>query len=144
MPLSISIAPGSPVSIYRQIVEQVGAAVVAGRLEENEALPSVRSLAEELVVNPNTIARAYSELVREGIVESRAGKGMFVAPRRQLYTRPERLRRIEPALNAYVSEALLLGFTPEEIAEQVNTKTLELSPSSSNSPSPGKKRGTTR
>ena len=128
MPLSIAIATGSPVSIYRQIVDQVCAAVVAGRLAENEPLPSVRALADQLVVNPNTVARAYSELVREGIVESRAGRGMFVAPRRQMYTRPERLRRIEPALNAFVSEALLLGFTPEEIIEQVDAKTQDLSP----------------
>jgi GntR family transcriptional regulator len=128
MPLSIAVAPGSPVSIYRQIVDQVCAAVVAGRIEENEALPSVRSLAEQLVVNPNTVARAYGELVRDGIIESRAGRGMFVAPRRQMYTRAERLRRLEPALHAYVSEALLLGFTADEIAEQVNAKAEELSP----------------
>jgi GntR family transcriptional regulator len=128
MPLSISIATGSTVSIYRQIVDQVCAAVVAGKLEENEALPSVRALADELVVNPNTVARAYGELVRDGIVESRAGRGMFVAPRRQMYTRPERLRRIAPSLNAFVSEALLLGFTPEEILEQVEAKALALSP----------------
>jgi GntR family transcriptional regulator len=128
MPLSIAIATGSPVSIYRQIVDQVCAAVVAGRLEEDEPLPSVRSLADQLVVNPNTVARAYSELAREGIVESRAGKGMFVAPRRQMYSRPERLRRIEPSLHTFVSEALLLGFGPEEIVEQVKAKAEELSP----------------
>jgi GntR family transcriptional regulator len=128
MPLSLAIATGSPVSIYRQIVDQVCAAVVAGRLEEDEPLPSVRSLADQLVVNPNTVARAYSELAREGIVESRAGKGMFVAPRRQMYSRPERLRRIEPSLHTFVSEALLLGFGPEEIVEQVKAKAEELSP----------------
>jgi GntR family transcriptional regulator len=141
MPLSIAITPGGPVSIYRQIVEQVGAAVLAGRLEENEALPSVRALAEQLVVNPNTVARAYGELLREGIVESRAGKGMFVAPRRQIYTKPERLRRIEPALQGYVSEALLLGFTPDEIVEQVHRKTDELSPTRKDKSPP---RGTSR
>ena len=138
MPLSIAIATGSPVSIYRQIVDQVCAAVVAGRLEENEALPSVRALADQLVVNPNTVARAYGELVREGIVESRAGRGMFIAPRRQMYTRPERLRRIEPALNAFVSEALLLGFTPEEIIEQVAAKADTLSPARKDKAHPSK------
>jgi GntR family transcriptional regulator len=141
MPLSISVAPGSPVSIYRQIVDQVCAAVVAGRLEESEPLPSVRALADQLVVNPNTVARAYGELVREGIVESRAGRGMFVAPRRQMYTRSERLRRIELPLHTYVSEALLLGFTPEEIAEQVKAKTDELSPTRKDKSPP---RGTSR
>ena len=141
MPLSIAIAPGSPVSLYRQIVDQVGAAVVAGRLEENEALPSVRALAEQLVVNPNTVARAYGELVREGIIESRAGRGMFVAQRRQLYTRPERLRRIEPALGAYVTEAMPLGFTPDEIGSQARDKAEELAPTRKDKSPP---RGTSR
>jgi GntR family transcriptional regulator len=141
MPLSIAIATGSQVSIYRQIVDQVCAAVVAGRLEENEALPSVRVLADQLLVNPNTVARAYAELARDGIVESRAGRGVFVAPRRQMYTRPERLRRIEPSLNAFVSEALLLGFTPEEIMEQVEARTRDLSPGRKDKSPP---RGTSR
>ena len=128
MAISFSISAGSPTPIYRQIVEQVCAAVLSGRIAEDEALPSVRALAEQLLVNPNTVARAYAELGREGIVETRSGKGVFVAPRRHPYTRPERERRIEPALNAFVAEALLLGFTPEEIVEQVNEKTKELSP----------------
>jgi GntR family transcriptional regulator len=131
MPLSISVAPGSPTPVYKQIVDQVCAAVVAGRLEEDEALPSVRLLAEELVLNPNTVARAYSELAREGVIESRGTRGMFVRPRRQLYTRSERRRRIEPTLRAYVSEALFLGFTPEEILAQVEEDIEELSPSRS-------------
>lgn len=136
MPLSISIAPGSAVTIYRQIVDQVCAAVIAGRVAELEPLPSVRALADELVVNPNTVARAYAELARDGIVESRPGKGFFIAPRRQVYTRPERLRRLAPALNAFVSEALMLGFTPDEILEQVEQKTAELSPTPGRKPTP--------
>jgi GntR family transcriptional regulator len=128
MPLSISINLGSPTPVYRQIVDQVCAAVVAGKLTEDEALPSVRLLAEELVLNPNTVARAYSELAREEVIESRGTRGMFVKPRRQLYTRSERRRRIEPTLRAYVSEALFLGFTPEEVMAQVEEEIEELSP----------------
>jgi hypothetical protein len=66
---------------------------------------------------------------------------MFVAPRRQVYTRPERLRRIEPALNAFVSEALLLGFTPDQIVEQVEAKAASLSPSRKDKTTP---RGSSR
>src|SRR5688572_19673863 len=109
MPLSISVSPGSPVPIYRQIVDQVCAAVVSGELTEDEPLPSVRVLAAELELNPNTVARAYADLARDGIVESRGTRGSFVLPRRQLYTKSERRRRVEPALKAYISEALLLG-----------------------------------
>ena len=128
MPLSISIAPGSPTPVYRQIFDQVCAAIVAGRLQEDEALPSVRALAEELVLNPNTVARAYGDLAREGVIESRGTRGHFVKPRRQQYTRSERRRRIEPTIRAYVSEALFLGFTREEILAQVEEEIEELSP----------------
>jgi GntR family transcriptional regulator len=128
MPITIAILTGSNVSIYRQIVDQVCAAVVAGKIAEDEPLPSVRALAEQLVVNPNTVARAYGELARDGVIESRAGRGMFVAQRRQIYSRPERLRRIEQPLTTFVAEALMLGFTPEEIADQVMEKTRELTP----------------
>src|SRR5215212_5924405 len=138
MPLSISVAPGSPTPVYRQIVDQVCAAVVSGDLKEDEALPAMRVLAEELMINTNTVQRAYGELAREGIVESRGTRGMFVLPRRQLYKQAERRRRIEPTLKAFISEALLLGYTPEEIIEQVEEGVEELSPR------PSKSRGSSR
>ena len=139
MPLSISVVPGSPTPVYRQIVDQVCAAVVGGDLVEGEALPAMRVLAEELMLNPNTVARAYGELAREGIIESRGTRGMFVLPRRKLYTRTERRRRLEPTLKAFVSEALLLGYTPEEIVAEVEGMTEELSPAR-----PEKPRGSSR
>ncbi|MFI5246580.1 MAG: GntR family transcriptional regulator [Gemmatimonadales bacterium] len=123
MPLTISIQPSSNAPIYRQIVEQVCAAVLAGRLREDEPLPSVRVLAEQLLVNPNTVSRAWGELVREGVLESRPGRGMFVTQRRQIYSGPERARRMEQAVTSLVSEAFVLGFTPEEILEQVALRT---------------------
>ncbi|HEY4216800.1 MAG TPA: GntR family transcriptional regulator [Gemmatimonadaceae bacterium] len=122
-PLTITIQTGSTVSIHRQIVEQVCAAVFAGRIGDDEPLPSVRALAEQLVVNPNTVARAYGELTREGVLESRAGKGMFVSQRRQIYSARERARRMEQAVSSLVSEGFMLGFTPAEIVELVAAKT---------------------
>lgn len=123
MPLAISILTGTSVPIYRQVVEQICAAVLTGRLHEDEALPSVRALAEDLVVNPNTIARAYGDLVREGVLESQPGRGMFVARRRQIYSNAERARRMEQAVTALVSEGFMLGYTPEEILARVAQKT---------------------
>lgn len=138
MPLTISIAPGSNVSIYRQIIEQVCAAIFAGRIAEDEPLPSVRSLAEQLLINPNTVGRAYSELVREGILESRPGRGMFVVPqRRRIYSGAERARRMDQAVTSLVSEGLMLGFEPDEIVEHVGRKVRELNPQG------GSKRGRT-
>jgi GntR family transcriptional regulator len=127
MPLSISVILGSPTPVYRQFVDQVVAAIASGRLAEEDPLPTVRALAEELVLNPNTVARSYAELAREGIIESRGTRGMFVAPRRQLYTKSERRRRMEPTLDTFVSEALLLGFAPDEIRQLVADKLQELS-----------------
>jgi GntR family transcriptional regulator len=137
MPLTISILTGSNVSIYRQIVEQVCAAALSGRIQDDEALPSVRTLAEELVVNPNTVARAYSELAREGVIESRPGRGMFVSRRRQIYSSAERRRRMEQAVTSLVAEGFMLGYTPAEIVELVEARTRER-PSTTSSRSPNK------
>lgn len=119
MPLSISVVTGSPVPIFQQIVDQVTEAVVAGRLEEDEALPSVRTLAEQLTINVNTIVKAYAILAQEGIIEARGTRGYFVPPRRQLYIKAERRRRLDPLLRSVLSMALRLGYTPEEIVEHV-------------------------
>jgi GntR family transcriptional regulator len=125
MPLSIAILTGSSVTIYRQIVEQVCAAVLAGKIADDEPLPSVRALAEELVINPNTVARAYSELAREGIIEARPGRGMFVSHRRQIYSGAERRRRMDQAVNSLVAEGFMLGFSAAEIVDAVAAKTRE-------------------
>ncbi len=123
MALTLSIQTGSTVSIYRQIVEQICAAASAGRISEDEPLPSVRGLAEQLLINPNTVSRAYGELVREGVLEARPGRGMFIAHRRQIYSAPERARRMDQAVTSLVSEGFMLGFTPEQILEHVAART---------------------
>ena len=126
MPFNIKILTGSNVSIYQQIVDQVCAAVLASQIVDDEPLPSVRALAEELLINPNTVGRAYGELVREGILESRPGRGMFVSKRRQIYSKAERTRRIDQAVTSLVSQAFRLGFSSEEIVDEVARKTKEL------------------
>ena len=126
MPLAISILTGSNISIYQQIVDQVCAAILAGKVADDEPLPSVRGLAENLLINPNTVGRAYGELVREGILESRPGRGMFVSRRRNIYSKAERTRRIDQAVTSLVSQAFRLGFSAEEIVDEVARKTREL------------------
>ena len=78
MRFDVTISTGSKVPIYKQITDQVWQGVATGRLQVGDQLPSVRALAEELVVNPNTIARAYADLTRDGLIESRAGRGKVV------------------------------------------------------------------
>lgn len=122
MPIEISVVTGSDVPIYRQIVDQICRAITTGQLEVGEQLPSVRTLAEQLVINPNTVRKTYADLVRQGIAESQQGKGVFVARRRTVYTKAERMRRIDANLEAYVNEGIYLGVTPEEMLQALERK----------------------
>lgn len=124
--LDFQIVTGSNVPIYRQIVDQVRRAISMGTLAPGDQLPSVRALAENLVVNPNTVAKAYSSLTQEGVLEGHAGKGLFVAARRQLLSPEERKRRLELALNSFLNEVLFLDFSPDEIIELLQKKLDEL------------------
>jgi GntR family transcriptional regulator len=118
----INITTGSGTPIYRQIIEQVRLGVATGALAPGDPLPSVRAVAEQNVVNANTVVKAYAELVRDGVLESHHGKGFFVAEKRQIYSRAERLRRLRQALDAFIHEAVFLDFTADEIRQVVNEK----------------------
>ena len=122
----LNIATGAGTPIYRQIVDQVRLAVATGDLPAGQAMPSVRSVAERLVVNVNTVVKAYGELVRDGVLESRHGLGFFVAQKRQVYSKAERLRRLRQALDAFIREAVFLDFTDDEIRRAVGEKLAEL------------------
>ena len=117
---------GTP--IYRQITDQVRLAVATGKLDVEDQLPSVRALAEELVVNPNTVARAYADLAREGVIASRPGRGVFVVPRRKVFTREEGWRRLEPLLDSLINEAISLDFTAEDVEQAVKKKLQQWKP----------------
>ena len=99
-----------------------GEALANGDLAVGDQLPSVRVLAERLLVNHNTVAKAFNELVRDGVIESRHGRGVFVAKKRNIYTKAERTRRLEAALESFVSEALLLDFDNDEIRQALDRK----------------------
>ena len=122
----ITITTGSGTPIYRQIIEQVRLGVAMGTLATGDAMPSVRSLAEQHLVNPNTVVKAYAELVRDGVLEPHHGKGFFVAEKRQVYSKAERLRRLRQALDAFIHEAAFLDFTGNEIRQVVNEKLADL------------------
>ena len=116
MPLGFSISPASDVPIFRQIMHQIQRAISARALRVGEQLPAVRSLAESLVINPNTVARAYQELIRDGVLESRSGVGVFVAEKvRQVFSPAERQRRLSLAVEQVLFEALALDFTLPDV-----------------------------
>ncbi len=120
--INLSTNTGSSTPIYKQITDQVRMAVASGRLAVDDQLPSIRALAERLVVNPNTVARAYADLAREGLIESRTGRGVFVTHKRKMFTREEGWRRLEPLMDAMIGEAMVLDFTPQEVEEAFEKK----------------------
>ena len=128
MVIAFNINTGSNTPIYQQITAQVRLAVAAGKLAVGDQLPSVRGLAEELVVNPNTVARAYADLMREGLIESRAGCGVFITRKRKVFSRAEGRRRLEPQLDALIGEAMTLDFTREELREAFEEKLRQWKP----------------
>ena len=117
------IDPSSRLPICRQLNLQIREAVARGRLQPDERLPSVRELSRELVVNPNTIARVYADLEREGVLNTRQGLGVFVARPGSELSRKVRRGRIEEALDRFLTDAVHLGFTADEVAAIVSERT---------------------
>jgi GntR family transcriptional regulator len=115
--MELQIDPSGRVPIYRQLAGQLREAVARGRLQPEEKLPSVRELSRSLVVNPNTIARVYTELEREGILNTRPGLGVFVARPRDELTKKARQERLRELLDHFLTEAVHLGFTAEEVLD---------------------------
>ena len=120
--MNIVVNTGSSVPIYKQITEQVRQAVATGKLTVGDQLPSVRALAEKVVLNPNTVARAYGDLAREGLIETRPGRGVFIIRKRKVFTREEGRRRLEPLINTLISEAMAMDFAPEDLQDTFERK----------------------
>jgi GntR family transcriptional regulator len=104
---------GAP--IYLQLMEQVKHAVETGALRPGEQLPGIRPLAEELVMNPNTVAKAYRELEHEGVIELRHGAGAFVAAQARTRKVADTVRAAQPLVAAAVEQLRAQGLTAEEI-----------------------------
>ena len=107
--------PATGVPIYLQLMEQVKHAIETGALRPGEQLPGIRPLAEELVINPNTVARAYRELEHEGVIELRHGAGAFVAAGARPKKQTDRLRHAQSVVTAAVERLRASGVTDDEI-----------------------------
>jgi GntR family transcriptional regulator len=107
--------PATGVPIYLQLMEQVKHAIETGALRPGEQLPGIRPLAEELVINPNTVARAYRELEHEGVIELRQGAGAFVTANARPKKQADRLRSAQSVVTAAVERLRASGVTDEEI-----------------------------
>ena len=117
--MEFRIDPTSSLPIYRQLRNQVREAVARGKLKPEDRLPSVRELSRLLVVNPNTIARVYTELEREGLIHSRPGLGVFVASPKAELTKKVRRERLVEVVDSLLTEAVHLAFSEQEVVSLV-------------------------
>jgi GntR family transcriptional regulator len=110
-----SVDPASNVPVYEQIVDKLRYAIAAGVYAPGDPLPSVRQLAIDLLVNPNTVAKAYHELERAGLTRSRKGLGVYVAESAPRACREVRRRIVAQRIAAALGEAARSGLDPDEI-----------------------------
>ena len=118
-PFLVRIAPGDGLPIYRQIVEQVKAAIASGVLAEGDRIPSHRDLARELVVAPLTVSRAYEMLEREGFIATSRGRGTFVATPQSKATH-DASKALHERADALVRQAMALGMSRREVVEAMH------------------------
>jgi GntR family transcriptional regulator len=115
----IDIHPDSPVPIYEQIVSQVLFSIASGSLAVGERVPSVRDLALQLMVNPNTVARAYQKLEERGVLRARRGLGMEVTPEAVAISRELRREIVQGRIREALREAVLSGVPRPDIRRLV-------------------------
>lgn len=120
--MQVRISPESGMPIYLQIVNQVKYLVASGRLTPGDELPPIRSLAEQLLINPNTVARAYRELEVAGLLTKRQGAGTYVSDGGSPLARKERLRIISERVDSLVAEAHNLGIDMDDVVEMIKRR----------------------
>jgi GntR family transcriptional regulator len=125
MAVWIQILSGSNEPIYSQIVEQIRQAIAKGQLGTGEKLPAVRKLASDLVVNPNTVAKAYTILEQAGMVTTKSGSGTFVADPKMRTSDPADMNILFERTDALISRAINLGINIDDLikmfSDRVNT-----------------------
>ncbi len=122
MSITIQLDLKSGVPFYRQIIDQVKSAIATGRVAPGDRLPTVRQLAVDLSVNPNTVSRAYTELELTGLVETQMGSGTFVGQKQVQQDDVERRRILDQICQELLSRASSYGFTLDDILENLEQR----------------------
>src|SRR5579864_3590494 len=115
----------SGVPVYRQIIDQVMGGIAAGALAGGDQLPTVRQVAVDLSINPNTVMRAYRELEIRGILETQQGTGTFISHQKVKRDEVERRRQLDQLVGDFVARAGAAGFTVEDLLEQLQDRRIE-------------------
>jgi GntR family transcriptional regulator len=109
----------SGVPVYRQLIDQVQAAVATGQMRAGDQLPTVRHVAVELAINPNTVMRAYREMEIRGMLDTQQGTGTFIAERRIEISKEEKERQLGQLVGEFVARAGSAGITVSELIENL-------------------------
>lgn len=129
----------SAVPVYVQLMEQVKHSIETGALRPGDQLPAIRRVAEDLVINPNTVAKVYRELEHEGVIELRHGAGAFVAARPRGGGSAGRLLRARPVVRGAVAKLDALGLSEEEMRRLFEAEVRQLRGEGEESPLPRRK-----
>jgi len=119
--INFSLDPANGTPIYRQIIQQIEYAILSGRMKSGDKLPTIRSLAVNLKTNPNTIARAYSELEIRGVLETHVGSGTYISDKKPVIEDDSLNRKISEVTARYVHELRDLGVENREIAKLIDS-----------------------
>lgn len=114
-PYAFRLDAHSGVPVYRQLIDQVQAGIASGALSTGAQLPTVRQVAVDLTINPNTVSRAYREMEIRGLLDTQQGTGTFVADRRVEFSKDERERQLGQLTSEFVSRAGAAGFTLKQL-----------------------------
>ena len=124
--MQLHVSPSDGVPIYQQVANQVKYLVASGRLKQGDQLLPVRKLAEQLIVNPNTVARAYRELEADGVVESRRGSGVFVAEGVSPLAKREQNRILNERIDTLLAEAAHLNVDVDTVIKLVQQRSQQM------------------
>ena len=126
--MQLHISTGDGVPIYLQIANQVKQLLASGRLAPGDEIPPIRVLAKQLLINPNTVARAYLELEREGVVQKRHGSGTYISDAGSPLGRKERLKILSGRIDALLAEARNLRIEPAELMREISDRSRQIQP----------------
>ena len=126
--MQLHISTGDGVPIYLQIANQVKHLVASRRLSPGDEIPPIRVLAHELLVNPNTVARAYLELEREGVVIKRHGSGTYISDSGSPLARKAKLKILSQRVDALLTEARHLEVAPEDLLKLIHERDQSMQP----------------
>jgi GntR family transcriptional regulator len=117
-----TLNPSSGQPLYLQLMQQIRLAIETGVLQPGDVLPGVRTLAQQLVISPNTVVKSYSELEHEGLIELRHGSGAYVSGSRAKRSRTDRLRQAQERVRAFIDKLQRDGLSEEEIQRLVESE----------------------